>query len=249
MIQVDADILLIDEVLAVGDAAFQQKCFDVFHRMKDERKTILFVTHDMASVKRFCDRAVLLERGELKMIGKPTEIADNYVEINFGRGIGAQDDGEPRYGDRSAEIVEAWFEDEHGERQTALPQGRPCTVRMRVEFKRPVEDPVFAVVFENDQGQPLFAASTDRSVVKTGSYGPGEEAVFAVSLENVFAPGRIYASPWVRARSGGDPMDRRPRIASLVVTGSHESGGLVDLPHDVSLEHAGETVDARASSA
>ena len=57
MIQVDADILLIDEVLAVGDVGFQQKCFDVFNRLRDEGKTILFVTHDMSAVRRFCHRA------------------------------------------------------------------------------------------------------------------------------------------------------------------------------------------------
>ena len=62
-IQVDAEILLVDEILAVGDAAFQQKCFDVFHRMRDEGKTIVFVTHDMGSLQRFCHRAMLLERG------------------------------------------------------------------------------------------------------------------------------------------------------------------------------------------
>ncbi len=62
-IQVDADILLIDEVLAVGDAAFQQKCFDVFNRMREEGRTIVFVTHDMGAVTRFCHRAMLLERG------------------------------------------------------------------------------------------------------------------------------------------------------------------------------------------
>ncbi len=66
-VQVDADVLLVDEVLAVGDAAFQQKCFDQFHQLKAAGKTIVFVTHDMSSVERFCDRAMLLERG--KMIG------------------------------------------------------------------------------------------------------------------------------------------------------------------------------------
>ncbi len=60
-IQVDAEILLIDEVLAVGDAAFQQKCFDVFNEMRDAGRTILFVTHDMGAVARFCDRAMLLD--------------------------------------------------------------------------------------------------------------------------------------------------------------------------------------------
>ena len=62
-IQVDADILLIDEVLAVGDAAFQQKCFDVFNDLRDQGKTIVFVTHDMGALQRFCHRALLLERG------------------------------------------------------------------------------------------------------------------------------------------------------------------------------------------
>ena len=75
-IQVDADILLIDEVLAVGDAAFQQKCFDVFNRMREEGRTIVFVTHDMSAVTRFCHRAMLLERGEMVSIGDPRDVAD-----------------------------------------------------------------------------------------------------------------------------------------------------------------------------
>jgi hypothetical protein len=249
MIQVDADILLIDEVLAVGDAAFQQKCFDVFHRMKDERKTILFVTHDMDSVKRFCDRAVLLERGELKLLGKPNEVADGYVEMNFGRGVGAHDaEGEPRYGDRSAEVVEAWFEDEHGEPQAVLQQGRPCTFRMRVRFNRPAEHPAFAVLFESEARHPLFATSTDWASTQTGLYKPGDEALFAVSFENLFAPGRLFASPWVVRRDSQDLFDRRPQMASVVVTGTRASGGIVDLPHDVALERAGEVLSARAST-
>ncbi len=71
MIQADADMLLVDEVLAVGDASFQQKCFDVFQGLKDAGKTILFVTHDMGAVQRFCDRALLIESGEVQIIGEP----------------------------------------------------------------------------------------------------------------------------------------------------------------------------------
>jgi ABC-2 type transport system ATP-binding protein len=83
MIQVRADILLVDEILAVGDANFQQKCFDVFFRMRDEGKTVLFVTHDMAAVQRFCHRALLLERGQIVAIGAPDEVADRYLQLNF----------------------------------------------------------------------------------------------------------------------------------------------------------------------
>src|SRR3989440_12576918 len=127
MIQVDADILLIDEVLAVGDAAFQQKCFEVFQRMRDEGKTIIFVTHDMGAVQRFCHRAMLIERGDVLQIGAPDAVASNYMELNFGRGTAKHVEGEEeRYGDCGAEIVEAWFEDENGERAQQLVQGRAC---------------------------------------------------------------------------------------------------------------------------
>ena len=84
-VQVDADILLIDEVLAVGDAAFQQKCFDEFTRLQQAGRTILFVTHDMGAVERFCNRAMLLERGRVVDIGEPASIARHYNKLNFDR--------------------------------------------------------------------------------------------------------------------------------------------------------------------
>ena len=143
MIQVDADILLIDEVLAVGDAAFQQKCFDAFRQMKDAGKTILFVTHDMGAVSRFCDRAMLIDRGRVELIGAPDEVGTRYLERNFGREVAAPSlvtGGEERTGDRSAEIVEAWFE-HGGTRTDVLPQGQPCTLHLRDALQRAAARP------------------------------------------------------------------------------------------------------------
>jgi ABC-type polysaccharide/polyol phosphate transport system ATPase subunit len=238
MIQVDADILMIDEVLAVGDAAFQQKCFDVFNRLREEGRTILFVTHDMGSVRRFCHRALLLDRGEVQLIGEPQEVGDAYVDLNFRSDSGESVVEGERTGDGSAELLEAWWEDEAGERQTALPQGKAFSFRARVRFNEPVEDPRIAVVFENDRGLPLLACSTERTGEGTGSFGAGDEAMFSVSLEMAFAPGRIYASPWVDQGEGGRLMDRQPRLTTALVSGQYETGGLVYLPHDVRLEAA-----------
>ncbi len=157
-IQVDAEVLLIDEVLAVGDAAFQQKCFDEFHRLKDEGRTILFVTHDMSAVERFCDRAMLLEQGKMVHIGEPHTVARRYNELNFGRTVhelpdATEDDAEERFGDRSAaEIVEAWFENGAGERVGDMAHGEGCRVCMRVQFHEPVEHPVFGFTLRNDVG-------------------------------------------------------------------------------------------------
>jgi ABC-type polysaccharide/polyol phosphate transport system ATPase subunit len=249
MIEVDADILLIDEVLAVGDAAFQQKCFDVFHRMRDEGRTILFVTHDMGSVKRFCHRAMLIERGEVHMIGGPDEVGNNYLELNFGREGGRAAGGEERYGDQTAEIVEAWFEDEDGERQTTLTQGRECSFGMRMVFHRDALNPAFAVVFENEAHVPLFATSTEAVDYATGRYTSGDEVVFSVKFENAFTPGRLHASPWVTSgEPSNDLLDRRPQLTSVVVTGTRNTGGVVDLPHDVAVETpSGEKLSARAT--
>src|SRR5262245_21056102 len=127
MIQVDADVLLIDEVLAVGDAAFQQKCFDEFARIRNSGATVLLVTHDMNAVERFCDRALLLEHGDVVEIGEPRAIGARYMELNFSKraraeatgldadSTDAEDDADgadaaPRLGDGRAEITEAWVE-------------------------------------------------------------------------------------------------------------------------------------------
>ncbi|MCW3011724.1 MAG: transporter ATP-binding protein, partial [Solirubrobacterales bacterium] len=106
-IQVDSDVLLVDEVLAVGDAAFQQKCFEEFTRLREENKTIVFVTHDMNAVERFCDRAMLIERGEVLDIADPRTIARAYNELNFGRLLHADvTDDDHRFGAQgTAEIV------------------------------------------------------------------------------------------------------------------------------------------------
>ena len=90
MIQVDADILLIDEVLAVGDAAFQQKCFDEFGRIRRSGATVVLVTHDMSAVRRFCDRAMLLEAGRMVEIGDPDRIGQRYLDLNFSESARAE---------------------------------------------------------------------------------------------------------------------------------------------------------------
>lgn len=81
-IRAKGDILLLDEVLAVGDAAFQQKCFDYFEQLKKDKKTVILVTHDMSAVKRFCNKAILIENGEIKRSGTPEDVADQYLLDN-----------------------------------------------------------------------------------------------------------------------------------------------------------------------
>jgi len=82
-IRARGDILLLDEVLAVGDAAFQQKCYDYFEELKQAKKTVVFVSHDMSAIKRFCTRAIYIEEGKLTYEGDPLAIADEYTVANI----------------------------------------------------------------------------------------------------------------------------------------------------------------------
>ncbi|MDB5167016.1 MAG: Polysaccharide export ATP-binding protein [Candidatus Saccharibacteria bacterium] len=84
-IRAKTDILLLDEVLAVGDAAFQQKCYDYFEELKKQKKTVVFISHDMGAIRRFCNRAVYVDNGILTHEGTPSEIADIYLEENMER--------------------------------------------------------------------------------------------------------------------------------------------------------------------
>jgi ABC-type polysaccharide/polyol phosphate transport system ATPase subunit len=235
MIQVDADVLLIDEVLAVGDAAFQQKCFEVFQRMKDEGRTIVFVTHDMSAVTRFCDRALLLERGRVETIGEPGLVGARYLERNFAKGERPADREADRTGDGRVEIVDAWFE-EDGQRTDILHQGARCTFAMRLRFHEPVDDPILAFLIENDRHDPLFAISNEDGGTATGVHQAGDEATFAVGFENVFAPGRVFATPWILEKGATRIIDRRERFATAVIMAVHRSGGLVDLPATMRYE-------------
>jgi ABC-2 type transport system ATP-binding protein len=82
-IKAQGDILLLDEVLAVGDEAFQQKCFNYFNELKTNKKTVVIVTHDMSAVERFCTRAMVIEKGRIKLIGRPIEVANEYRRENM----------------------------------------------------------------------------------------------------------------------------------------------------------------------
>jgi ABC-2 type transport system ATP-binding protein len=239
MIQVDADILLIDEVLAVGDAAFQQKCFDEFARIRESGKTVLLVTHDMGAVQRFCDRAMLLERGRAVTDGDPETVGNRYVELNFStaaRADRAHDRSTERMGDGHAEIVEAWFEDEAGVASGTLPSGGRATFAARVRFVEAVHDPLFGVVLQNDRKDTVLAASTLWSDPAPGRFAPGAEVTYRVTFANHFVPGRYFATPAVARQGQGIAwIDRRERMLDLLVTGVTRTDALVDLPYDVAV--------------
>jgi ABC-type polysaccharide/polyol phosphate transport system ATPase subunit len=256
MIQVDAEILLVDEVLAVGDAAFQQKCFDEFGRIRRTGATVLLVTHDMGSVRRFCDRALLIHKGNVDAVGDPQAVGNRYLALNFG-GEAAEsavhtsegeevtaEDADVYRGDLKAVLLNAWFEDEQGEHIDNAPTGGRCTFAARVSFTETLTDPVFGVALSNEADRMIWAASTEPE--RTGEFPAGSEAVFRITYDNLLAPGRIYASPWIGRHQGGEHVhDRHRNWTSMIVHGQMAStGGVVDLAHETSVDRTRRAEEA-----
>jgi ABC-type polysaccharide/polyol phosphate transport system ATPase subunit len=136
MLQARADVLLIDEVLAVGDASFQRKCTDALEFLRSQGKTIVLVTHDMAAVQRHCDRAMLIEGGVVDTIGEPTEVADRYVEISYEKTAEATASGEKEL---KAQVSQIELRDTDDQPVRAVHTGQELQVVAEIEGREPVQ--------------------------------------------------------------------------------------------------------------
>ena len=236
MVQADADIMLIDEVLAVGDASFAQKCMDVFQERRKAGKTIVLVTHDMATVQSLCHRAMLLHDGELLYIGDPEEAALRYYRLNFG----GHDDGEgPQPGgvpDVHARVIDAWLEDNAGERVENVEQGAPICLNVVVEAREELARPVFGVHVLNVDGVHVFGFN------RTLELPEGEpdrmlahqRVRISGQIENPLVPGRYSVNCWIcRNRNQGDVALQLVRLLDFVVYGTSPAPGLVSVTADV----------------
>lgn len=233
--QIDAEVLLVDEVLAVGDASFQQKCFDVFRRMKAAGKTILLVTHDMGLVEQFADRALLIERGEILKIGDPREIGLMYHKVNFGRLVHDQPVAAAENRLQPVQIAKCWFEVD-GEPVDELAQGDLLEVVIELRFNDVIENPIVGLSLRNDTAHTVFATTTQWNAEELGRFEAGDSAVARVKVPAWFAPSRYRATPSVAKPGGAETIDLREDVASVIVHATHDSGGIIDPPHTFEVE-------------
>jgi ABC-2 type transport system ATP-binding protein len=145
-IRAKSDILLIDEVLAVGDAAFQQKCFNYFNELKNSGQTVILVTHDMGAVKQFCDSALLINKGVIEMVGKPDRIALEYEKLNFAGGAK----------ESATENKMITIRDEAGKKTDSVRYGETFSLTARIESG----DVKIAGFIINKNGEDIFGTNT-----------------------------------------------------------------------------------------
>jgi energy-coupling factor transporter ATP-binding protein EcfA2 len=234
MVQADADVMLIDEVLAVGDAAFAQKCMDVFRARRSAGKTVVLVTHDMATVQSFCDRAAVIDGGELQYLGDPEEAALRYYRLNFSRA-----DDRTRPGDVpdvNIRVIDAFLANAAGHRVENIEQGERFGFNVLMEARHDLRNPVFGFHFLNEHAHQVFGFNrtlapedSDETLLRAG-----KRVRISGTIENRLLPGRYYVTAMVsRNRAHGDLALHLVRLLEFVVYGTKPGVGSVDIDTQV----------------
>jgi ABC-type polysaccharide/polyol phosphate transport system ATPase subunit len=241
MVHSDPDVMLIDEVLAVGDAAFQQKCLDVFYRLRAEGKTIVLVTHAMGLVQQFCHRAMMLSGGEITHIGLPGEVARAYMSENF-RDLTS----DVRVGITAEEVrlTAAWMTNATGERVDTVAYGDMMRLHVAVEALGPIKTPGIAMWLSSEDGVRVFSAGAREDGGGLGDFERGERMEFSIEAENRLSAGRYYLGcTVVRGTAGLEALLFQDRAADIVSYGV-SLDSLIGIDHTVSVTRlrAGEPV-------
>jgi ABC-type polysaccharide/polyol phosphate transport system ATPase subunit len=256
-IHVDPDVLLIDEVLAVGDEAFTHKCLDKFGEFRRRGKTILLVTHSLGLVERFCDEALWLDHGRVRAVGDPKRVVDAYVtevgqseeaqlaaadaramqpsqEASAAAPENSETDGRPekiegRWGSREVEITEVTLVGEDGQPGHVFRSGEAVDVRIRVHAAAPVEDFVFGVGVFNSDGVCCYGTNTGlEEMVSESLEGDGEVRFTIAALDLVEG---TYKLDVAVHKLDGYPYDYHRQLYTFRVKSRVKDVGISRLRH------------------
>ncbi len=167
-VHVDPEILIVDEVLAVGDEAFQRRCLGRIRDFQREGRTIVFVTHAVDIVREICTRAFFLEKGQLVAEGRPSEVVDTFRRHIHG-GEKAPTGSVDQRGSGEASFADVRFVDDRGEDRQVYTPGESLEIRARLDVKEPISDPVIGVIVYDDAGRYLWGTNTGLRDVDLGT--------------------------------------------------------------------------------
>lgn len=211
-INIEPDILIVDEALSVGDVFFQVKCYHKFEEFKKMGKTILFVSHDLGSISKYCDRVILLNKGQKLSEGKPKQIVDEYKQILVkhddmpldvqNKNIEQVDNTVWKsklklnpslieYGEKQAEIIDFAIIDDNGDITSNIQKNTEFTIKMKVKFNQKMQEPIFAFTIKDLQGTEVTGTNTMYEKIDTGSVDVGDIRI-AEFKQNMNLQGRNY---------------------------------------------------------
>jgi len=257
-VTLDPDILLIDEVLAVGDAYFQHKCTRKIREFQEQGKTMVYVTHDIESVSNICHQAIILDYSKILAQGKPGDITSQYLALIDGREqehaimqakdnrldqINTISSTEPksysRYGSKEAEITRIEILDEDGSLRTHFMTGEEFTIRFHVYFQKDVDRFVLGNIFRNKWGLNVFGTNTQWFGLSDKHFRKGDRCIVIFHHRAEFANGTYSINPAASLATGEDAyrtLDWINNAAIIHIRNSRRMDGYVNLPTEIEIE-------------
>lgn len=221
-IRAQSDILILDEVLAVGDAAFQRKCYDYFMSLKKNKRTVVLVTHDMGAVRQYCDRAVMIEAGEVVKTGKPEVVAQSYQKLFSDESESAtsimDDDAEDRWGEGDIVSDEA----------TASVSDDYVHLKTTYVAKKATDAPIYGFTLYGPNGTNILEHNTLRAKQPTEAVVPGQRVTVEWQIPNIFAAGRYSVSVACCDMSATRFYDWLNQAVTFNIKRDDQTAGLVD---------------------
>lgn len=269
-INIEPEILIVDEALSVGDVFFQAKCYHKFEEFKKLGKTIVFVSHDLSSISKYCDRVFLLNKGNLLGEGSPKEMIDAYKRVLVGQyevpdhkeGQNLLGDEELQaaagkasginpevleYGTKQALIEEYYITDDRGVRTTAVIKGSAFTVHMRVRFTDHVPAPIFALSFKNVIGTEITGTNSMIEKAFLDSAEPGQVKNVTFTQRMTLQGGEYLISLGVTGYNGDtfEVYHRLYDVLDVSVVSDKDTVGYFDMESRVEVTdvpHLGENI-------
>jgi homopolymeric O-antigen transport system ATP-binding protein len=247
-LRADADTLLLDEVLAVGDAQFQRKCIDVFQGLKRQRKTIVLVSHDLASVQRFCEHVYWLDKGRVALGGDANEVIQTYLAVNQAAYVDEPSVESPagtehRWGDGQVRFAEVELTDEHGQGVTQVTPWTRLVLHTSVVANAAVESPVFGMLIWLT-GQLVYSVNTRMLGIETGPLRAGERRRLDIQFTPALVNGHYHVSVAIAAQTEGGVYDWLNHATGFLVVGGRCGDGVCDLGAEFDFDGGPQEVSA-----
>lgn len=225
----EADILLIDEVLAVGDADFQRKCFDYFHTLKKDKKTVVFVSHDMGAIREYCDQAMLVEKNEVVAYGSTSDVTDEYTKL-FAEVVeehASKKKTQDRWGDQKLQTLDI----------DAKAVGKKIVITQTIKATADIPSPMVAGFRIRDAaGEDVMGTNTKKLDIKLPEFTAGKKIKMVWEMPNILSDGRYIIDPSLLYWDEVTIADWWNEAATLVIKKKSHSPYSIDPDFDVQID-------------
>ncbi len=240
-IRARSDVLLLDEVLAVGDALFQRKCFDYFKELKRRKQTVIFVSHDANILQEYCDKGILLEKGKIVSQGKISKVVKDYLNIlNDQEALQDENSATPaaasRWGTGEVLVQSAQTQTPSGAgRRLFTDDDKEIGLSVTYVAKKPADAPIYGIVITDMTGQRVFQSNTLWTKVATTDVKKGQEATVQWTVPNIFSTGTFKVAPAAANRTGDVIYDWRDDFLVFKVRKTLQGTLSISVAHDVAV--------------